>query len=379
MSSPTTYSQDMSRKSTYCDTCVDWTPEFPYNDLPLLPPAAEIETTAVLKACVRARVALASLEGASRLIPNPTILVGTLPLLEAQASTEIENIVTTSDELFRHLASESAADPATKEALRYRHALLEAAAGLTQRPITTRTAEEICTRLRGVDMRVRRVPGIRLANAVTGEVVYSPPEGEAHLRSLLGNWEQFLYREDGLDPLVRLAVVHYQFEAIHPFTDGNGRTGRIINSLLLVQSELLSDPILYLSRHILRTRAEYYRRLIAVTRDGDWESWILYMLEAIAITADWTSARIREVRELMAQTTELVRTRLPNLYSHELVNLLFEQPYCRIRNVVEAGVAGRQAASRYLKAIAAAGVLEERPSGREVLFVNQRLLWLLVG
>jgi Fic family protein len=354
-----------------------WQPGRPYNDLPRLPPALDLETKPVLKQCVTARAALAELKQAAELIPDPAMLINTLPLLEARASSQIENIVTTADKLFRHLQANGGADPATKEALRYRRALLEGVRALKTHPLTTRTAESICTQIKGVEMTVRRVPGTALANDATGEITYTPPEGEALIRDLLANWERFLHEEETIDPLIRMAAAHYQFEAIHPFTDGNGRTGRVLNSLFLVEKGLLPLPILYLSRYIIARRAEYYSLLLAVTRDNAWEPWLLYMLRAVEDTATWTTAKIGAVRKLVVVTTEYVRLELPKIYSHELVNVIFEQPYCRIANLVEAKIAGRQAASRYLKALVDVGVLREQSVGKEKLFVHPKLMTLL--
>lgn len=337
----------------------------------------EIETKDVLKQCAKSRAALGELKQAAGLIPNPAMLINTLPLLEARASSEIENIVTTADKLFQHLEADASADPATREALRYRRALLQGAGELKKRPLVTRTAELICTQIKGVDMAVRKVPGTALTNAATNEVVYTPPEGERRLRGLLANWERFLHEEESIDPLIRMAVAHYQFEAIHPFTDGNGRTGRVLNSLFLVEKGLLTLPILYLSRYIIAHKADYYRLLLDVTRKDAWEAWLVYILKGVEETATWTTAKIGAVRKLSADTTEYVRRKLPKIYSHELVDVIFEQPYCRIANLVAAGIAGRQAASRYLKALVAAGVLEERTLGKEKLFVHPKLMTLL--
>ena len=369
----------MVQKSVFSDMLKDpgWQPNRPYNDLPRLPPAVELETTPVLKQCITARAALAELKQAAGLLPNPAILINTLPLLEARASSEIENIVTTADKLFQHLRADSGADPATREALRYRHALLEGFNVLKKRPLTTYTAEMICSEIKGVEMHVRKVPGTALANHATGEVVYTPPEGEAQLRDLLTNWEQFLHEEEAIDPLVRMAAAHYQFEAIHPFTDGNGRTGRVLNSLFLVEQGLLPLPILHLSRYLIANKADYYRLLLAVTREGAWEPWLLYMLRAVEDTATWTTAKIGAIRALATHTTDHVRRQLPKIYSRELVDIVFEQPYCRIVNLVEAGIAERQAASRYLKALVSAAVLREQSFGREKLFVHPKLMSLL--
>jgi Fic family protein len=214
-----------------------------------------VETKAVLKACVEARAAMAGLRQATALIPNPAVLINTIPILEAQASSEIENIVTTTDALFRHARlNELSADPATKEALRYRTALKAGFDSLKKRPLTTRTAEEICTIIRNVRMTVRKIPGTALANNATGEIIYTPPEEESRLRDKLANWERFIHESEGIDPLVRMAIAHYQFEAIHPFTDGNGRTGRIL-LLMLIEQGLLDLLILYLSRYVTLHKA----------------------------------------------------------------------------------------------------------------------------
>lgn len=238
---------------------VTWRADQPYNTLFTLPPALELETKVVLKQCVSARAALAELKQVVGLIPNPTMLINALPILEARASSEIENIVTTADRLFQYLSNESAADAATNEALRYRHALLEGFGSLETRPLSTGTAEAICTRVMGRDMSVRRVPGTALANTVPGAVIYTPPATEKLIRDLLANWERFLHDREELDPLVRMAAAHYQFEAIHPFTDGNGRTGRILNSLFLVEQKLLPLPVLYLSRYVIARRVRLLR------------------------------------------------------------------------------------------------------------------------
>ena len=235
-----------------------WVPDHPYNQLPSMPPEHDLEPTEVLRRCVQARSALAELKVSAEYLPNPTILVNTIPLLEAQASSEIENIVTTADTLFRFMQLDERADDATREAMRYRHAVMEAFSTLGSLPICTRMAEQVCSRIKGVDMSVRQTPGTQLQNRATGEIIYTPPESEHRLRRLLANWESFVHGDlaPGLDPLVRMAVSHYQFEAIHPFTDGNGRTGRVLNTLLLVEHRLLATPIFYLSRYIIANKSE---------------------------------------------------------------------------------------------------------------------------
>lgn len=354
-----------------------WRPDLPYNDLPPLPPATELETRAVLKQCITARAALAELKQAAELIPNQGVLINALPLLEAQASSEIENIVTTTDRLFQFQNSGERADPATREALRHSSALLEGFRALKMRPLNTRTAEQVCTRIKGVEMQVRRVPGTTLANQATGEIIYTPPVGEDLLRTKLANWERYLHEAIDVDPLIRMAVGHYQFEAIHPFADGNGRTGRVLNSLYLIQEELLTLPILYLSRYIIKNKADYYRLLLDVTRDNAWEPWVLYLLRGVEDTARWTTAKIAAIRSLSALTIVHVKQAAPKIYSRELVDLIFDLPYCRIQNVVDKEIAGRQAASRYLKQLVDIGVLQEVTVGREKIFIHPKLMQLL--
>ena len=358
-----------------------FSPDTPYNTLPLLPPRVELETKPVMKALVGARAALAELKQAGELIPNQAILINTLPVLEARASSEIENIVTTADRLFRFAqdGESEQADPATKEALRYQSALMHGLRVLTKKPVTTGMAVDICRTLRGTAIDIWKVPGTALKNQTTGKVVYTPPTGQDRLRDLLANWERFLHDDSDLDPLIRMAVGHYQFEAIHPFIDGNGRTGRILNLLFLVEQGLLDQPVLYLSRAIIRGRTDYYRLLNAVTRDDAWEPWVLYMLDAVHDTAIWTTRKIKAIRELLQRATAHVREYAPSLYSRELVELVFEQPYSRIGNVVSAGIAKRQTASVYLKELCDIGVLREVKAGREKLFIHPNLMKLLTA
>lgn len=358
-------------------TTAEWRPTQPFNELPSLPPRAEIETRVVLKQCVESRARLAELKQAAGLIPNEAMLINTLPLLEAQASSEIENIVTTADSLFQFRDVDQTADPATREALRYRQALMEGFRALSERPLTTRTAEQVCTRIKGIEMQVRRVPGTTLSNSRTGEVIYTPPVGEDLLRTMLADWERFINANTEFDPLVRLAIAHYQFEAIHPFTDGNGRTGRVLNSLYLIQEDLLNLPILYLSRYIIQNKPDYYRLLLRVTTHDDWEAWVLYMLKGIEETAHWTTQKIAAIRALQDNTIIYVKRSLPKIYTRELVDQIFVSPYCRISNLVESGVAKRETASKYLKELVRIGVLNEMQYGRERLFIHPALMALL--
>ncbi len=356
-------------------------PKLPYNDLPDLPPPTElVESTTILKHCINARVALAELKQAAELIPNSAVLVNALPLLEARASSEIENIVTTTDKLFEYMdIADDSADAATKEALRYRSALYEGTKMVQRGMLTTDMAIQICSTIKGRELDLRHEAGTTLKNRMTGDVIYTPPVGQKLLQAKLDNWADFMHRNTEIDPLIRMAIQHYQFEAIHPFSDGNGRTGRILNILFLVEHGLLDSPILYLSRYVINHKAAYYRLLQNVTNEQSWEPWIMFILDGVEETCTWTTDKIKAIRELMDHTAEYVQSRLPKIYTWELVEQLFKQPYCRINNLVNAGVAKRQTASVYLKQLCDVGVLKEIKSGRENIFVHPKYIELLTG
>lgn len=355
-----------------------WHAETPFNNMPLLPPSTEfIESIRILKACIPARAALAELKQAGELLPNQGLLINLLPLLEAKDSSEIENIFTTTDKLFQFSQENSLADPATKEALSYRTALYEGYINLKNRPLCTNTAIEICCTLKAGDMDIRKVPGTVISNQNTNEIVYTPPVGETAIRDLLANWERFIHDQDDVDPLIKMAISHYQFEAIHPFHDGNGRTGRILNILYLLEQELLTLPILYLSRYIVQHKADYYRLLTSVTAEENWEEWIIFILQGVTEMSQWTTKKIAAIRALIENTSNYIQTSLPKIVSHELVQVIFEQPYCRINNLVTSDIAKRQTASVYLKQLAEIGVLEEMQLGKEKLFFHPKLMRLM--
>jgi Fic family protein len=352
----------------------------PYNALPPLPAARILETVPVLRKCVGAGRALAGLKEAARLIPNQDVLINSIPLREARDSSAIENIVTTNDTLFKFAnADPEKADDATKEALRYRTALMQGFKDVQAKPLSTRTAVLVCRVIKNVDLDIRQVPGTALAQHPSGKIVYTPPEGQTLLREKLSDLERFLHGHDDLDPIIRMAAAHYQFEAIHPFTDGNGRTGRILNTLFLIDKGLLDLPILYLSRYINEHRSEYYDRLLAVTTKGAWEAWLLYMLTAVEETSLWTTAKIRAIGDLMDATVDYVSAAAPKIYSRELVEVIFTQPYSRIGDVMEAQLGNRATASKYLRELVAKGVLDERQEGRENIYINVRFLELLTS
>lgn len=370
----------MVKKAQKLNTSGRFDPTKPYNALPPIPSAKVLETVPVLRRCVAASRALAGLKEAARLIPNQDVLINSIPLREARDSSAIENIVTTNDTLFKFAnVDPEKADDATKEALRYRTALMQGFQDVQTKPLGTRTAVLVCRAIKNVDLDVRRVPGTALARHPSGKIVYTPPEGQAVLREKLSELERFLHAKDDIDPIIRMAAAHYQFEAIHPFTDGNGRTGRILNTLYLIDKKLLDLPILYLSRYINVHRTEYYNRLLAVTTAGAWEEWLLYMLTAVEETSLWTTAKIRAIRDLMDATVAYVSATSSKIYSRELIEVIFTQPYSRIGNLVEARLGNRATASKHLKELVARGVLQERQEGRENLYINVRFLELLTS
>ncbi|HEX6899982.1 MAG TPA: Fic family protein [Thermoanaerobaculia bacterium] len=354
-------------------------PRKPHDGLPFLPPGVELETRPVLKRCLGATRALAELKGVGGLLPDQTILINIIPLQEAKLSSEIENIVTTQDELFHAALDEaSATDPRAKEVLRYRTALRHGYEAVLQGGLTGDLLAEVCSVLRDQKMAFRSEKElVYIGNRMAGTVTYTPPRGGRVLLDKLMNLEEFLLVKDGLDPLVRMAVAHYQFEAIHPFTDGNGRTGRILNILYLVHAGLLEIPVLYLSRFIIQNKGEYYRLLREVTENGAWEEWLLYMLQGVEETALWTTNRIRAIRQLFNATLDRVRGELPRIYSKELVELIFRQPYSKIQFLVEVGIAKRQTASVYLQELERIGILTSERRGREIVYKHPALVEVL--
>ena len=355
-------------------------PLTPYNGLPLLPPKENIETTAILKKTVMASRALAELKGHGGMIPNQAMLVNTIVLQEAQSSSEIENIITTADALFKALTAKTyQADAAIKEVLRYREALSEGYRTLKKRPLlTTNLFINIFQTIKENRAGIRNVTGTTIANASTGEVIYTPPVGESIIRDKLKNLEDYIHADNSTDPLIKFAVMHYQFEAIHPFTDGNGRTGRILNILFLILKNLLDFPVLYLSKYIIENKNDYYRLLKNVTVRSEWEPWILFMLEAVEQTATHTRKKIVAIRELFEKTLKTAKERLPaRVYSKELIELLFHQPYTKGQFLVDAGIAERKTAAGYLKEMEKIGVLKSKKMGKENIYLNVRLFDLL--
>ena len=350
----------------------------PYNELALLPPKIDLESKAVLKQAISARASLAKLAGKGGQIPDQGILINSIVLQEARDSSEIENVFTTQDDLFRAgMGDLDKATPAAKEVYQYREALWEGFSTLSKRPLCTSSLVDIVGVIKHTNLDIRTGTDTKIVNG-KGTVIYTPPVGEGHIRELMGNLEQYIHAEDDdIDPLVRMAVIHYQFEAIHPFPDGNGRTGRILNLLYLVSAGLLEIPVLFLSRYIIQNKEDYYLKLRGVTESDDWESWILYMLEAIEVTAEDTISRIDEIFNLMAECAEYVQKEAPSVYSKDLIELIFREPYCKIGWLIDAGIAKRQTASIYLNTLVELNVLSVRKFGRDKYFLNDRLLELL--
>lgn len=354
----------------------------PFNELPPLPPKIDIETREVLKKTVTTGRALAELKGLGGIIPDQSILINSLILQEARASSEIENVHTTDTALYMAFSSETTRiDPATKEVLRYREALWGAYESLIKNQVlTTNLFVDAYRTIKNTRSGIRNFTGTTISNSTTGKVIYTPPEGETLIRDKLSELERFIHSGNKYDPLINMTLIHYQFEAIHPFPDGNGRVGRIFNILYLVHKGLLDLPILYLSRYIIGKRAGYNRLLRRVTEQGQWEPWTLYMLDAVEETAKDTKSRILGIRDLLEETLARSRKELPTrVYSKDLIELLFHRPFTKVQFLVDAGIAQRQTASEYLKELERIGVLKSRKAGKEKLYLNVRLYELLAG
>ena len=349
------------------------------NELRYLPPEGDIESKTVLKQLNKATRALAELKAYAEVIPNKEILISTIALQEAKASSEIENIITTNDSLYKAMATtESKIDANTKEVLQYREALWYGVKLIEEKElITTNMIIEIQQILEGNRGGIRKLPGTALKNALTGETVYTPPSGEELIRKLLANLEEYYNIPDDIDSLIKLAVTHYQFEAIHPFYDGNGRTGRILNILYLLKEGLLDSPILYLSSYIIRNKKEYYEFLNKVTKDNDWESWIIYMLKAIEFTSKETLRTAKEIKNLIDATIDFVKEKEPKIYSKELIEFIFKEVYLKANQLVDNGLSSRKTVVKYLKALEEIGVLQSEKVGREVIYISTALFNLL--
>ena len=351
--------------------------------IPQLPVLNDLETREIMREVVRANRNLAELKGRAATIPSPLILINTLALQEAKASSEIENIVTTQDELFHFdLFPEGPTSPAAKEVMLYVEALrlgydkLLSSNGL----ITTNTLVELFRLLKGTTDSFRVLPGTALKNEATGEIVYVPPQNTSQIVIHMTALENFI-NDDALcdlDPLIKMAIIHHQFESIHPFRDGNGRIGRILNVMYLVKMGLLDIPILYLSRYVTTHKSEYYRLLQAVRDHGDWHDWVVYMLRAVAETSTQTLELIENIKNLMADYKNRLRQNHGHIYSQDLLNNLFRHPYTKIDFLrADLGIT-RQTASKYLDELAQAGLVEKHVSGKSNYYINRPLVDLFL-
>jgi Fic family protein len=352
------------------------------SDIQLLPPKTDVETKAVLKKTAEAHRYLAELKGVAFSIPNQRILLDTLSLQEARESSAIENIISTFDDVYQsNYSSSSFASPAAKEVHAYAKALKKGFELVQQQGLLTNTIilniqQEIEHNRAGF----RRLPGTKLLNQRTGEVVYEPPQSYDTIVALMSNLESYINDEkmSDADPLVKMAIIHHQFESIHPFYDGNGRTGRIINILYLIKNDLLTLPILYISRYIIEQKDGYYRLLQNVRDTGQWEPWILFMLDAIVETAKSTIRLITDMSTAMQRYKQVIRKDAPKVYSHELLNNLFRYPYTKIEFVMRDLEVSRNTAIRYLERLEQLDLLVKRKIGRENFYINKALYGMLI-
>jgi Fic family protein len=351
--------------------------------IPPLPLEKDVETKAVLRKAALAHKALAELKGVVTSIPNENILLETLTLREARDSSAVENIISTFAEVYQsNLLAQQFASAATKEVHLYAKAL-KAGFVLVKKHslLTTNYILEIQELVEGNKAGFRKLPGTQLLNDITGEIVYTPPQDADTILSLMNNLENFI-NDDAMmdtDPLIKMAIIHHQFESIHPFYDGNGRTGRIINILFLIQKKLLDLPVLYLSRYIIRHKHDYYRLLQKVRETGEWEEWILYMLDGVEQTANESIVLIGHIKNLMQQYKTTIRNQLPKLYSQDVLNNLFRYPYTKIEYIIQDLGVGRNTAIRYLEALVKEGLVIKQKIGRDNFYINQPLFDLLAG
>jgi Fic family protein len=353
--------------------------KIPYNDLPPLPPKADIETKKILRKAVSAGRTLAKFDGTLLNLPNPNLFLDTIYLQEAKASSEVENIITTNDELYKTLAADKKTEnTATKEVLGYKEALWLGLEQLKAKPfISTNLCVKIVQRIKQNSASIRVTPGTTLSNA-GGEIIYTPPGGETVIREKLANLEKFINDDSqSIDPLIKMAIMHYQFVAIHPFADGNGRTGRILLLLYLKLSGLLDNPAIYLSEYIIKNKTEYYLRLQNVTEKSEWEDYILYMLDMIEETSAKGLERLGKITSVMAETADEIKKKLPKIYSKDLMDILFRLPYTKRRHLIDAGIGTPKTVGNYLIVLEENGFLTSEKVGKEKLYLNRRLLNIL--
>lgn len=338
---------------------------------------AALETREVWLALTEAHRHLAELKGLCESLPNRGILLDTLGIQEAKDSSEIENIITTHDELYAY-QEDSGASPATKEVRHYVSAMRHGYEAVRDSGlIRLETVLNVQAELERNRAGLRKLPGTVLKNESTGQTIYEPPQDAAEVESLMANLIEFIHADDGLDPLLRMAITHHQFESIHPFYDGNGRTGRILNLLILQREGLLDLPVLYLSRYITSTKPDYYRLLQTVRDQDRWAEWCLYMLRGVALTSRSAIALVKAFRDLMQKTKRELRERLPKIYSQDLLNNLFRYPYTKIEFIERELGVSRPTASKYLEQLTRGGILRKQKMGRTNFYINDPLYALL--
>jgi len=343
-----------------------------------LPLSQTTETKKVLKKTISANRALAKLNGVAKIIPNQNILINSLVLQEAKDSSEVENIITTHDELYRASLDISDVTNEAKEVQNYSSALLKGYDLVKENKLLLKKyIIDIQQELEQNNASVRKQSGTNLKNALTGEVIFTPPQDYEVIQNLLDNLEKFINESNDVDPLVNMAIIHYQFETIHPFYDGNGRTGRIINILYLILKDLLDIPILYLSRYIIENKSDYYRLLQGVRTKDSMEEWILYMLDGVEQTSLDTIELIENIKNIMNKTQNIVKEKLPNIYSKDLIEILFMHPYTKIDFLVTTLGITRKTASSYLKQLENIKLLSAIKIGRNKYFINIELFEIL--
>lgn len=356
----------------------------PFNDLPPLPPeGTSLETPEILRQLAKASRYLGELNGLCASLPDPQLLINTIVLQESKDSSAIENIVTTQDELYKAAAEDINASITAREVLSYREALY---AGynkmLAQKNLLmVNTMVEIVKTIKRNNAGIRNTPGTALKNAINSEVIYTPPCCEDVIWEKLAALEKFINDADSstLDPLIKMTLIHYQFEAIHPFFDGNGRTGRIINALYLVQQGLLSQPVLYLSSYIVKYKTEYYQLLTGITENNNWHDWIMYMLTALNETAQLTTKKIRDMLALREDIEKQMKLILGASFSYDLLQLMFSIPYLKIELLTKNKIAHRQTSAVWLKKLTSAGILKTQKMGRTTYYINYKLMDLLAS
>lgn len=350
----------------------------PYNSLPALPPRYDVESKKILLKTIKASRALGKLNGALSNLPNPNLFIDTIQIKEAKASSEIENIITTNDELFETIvAKKKNYNSAAKEILSYKSALFLGLEEIRARPfISTNLCIKLVQEIKQNTSSIRATPGTALLNN-KGKVIYTPPSGENTIRNKLANLEKFTNENDKIDPLIKMAIMHYQFEAIHPFTDGNGRTGRILLLLYLKLEKLLEIPAIYLSEYIIDNKSNYYKYLREVTEKSYWENYILYMLDMVEVTSQKVISKLDIIVNLMGEIENTIKDKKPKLFNKEILEIIFKLPYTKRKNLIDAKLGTPKTVGNYLIELEKIGILKSKKVGKEKLYINYKLMNVL--